>query len=230
MKYFALVPICTLLIAGSPAADERNDDLIAIDVLLEPDQTMLDRAAEWNMKMRLLTPEGFELDESHRPHVTLIQRHIRKDDLDAVLAAVDEVRATFDLGSLTMTANGLYHIPSGELGLAGITIETTEELLALQSAVIEAINSYDAGGGDEKAYVTDPTGTPFDPFLFEYVETFVPKQTGANFNPHVTIGLAPQSWLVEQEQKDFDNFDFGADGVAVYQLGNFGTAAKRLGQ
>ncbi len=230
MKYLALAPVCILLIACSPGADESGNDLIAIDILLEPDQTMLDRAAEWNAKMRELTPDGFELDESHRPHITLLQRHIREDDLDAVLAALDEIRATVDLDSLTMTANGLYHIPSGELGLAGITIEPTEELVALQRAVIEAVNSYDAGAADEEAYVPDLTGTPFDPFLFEYVETFVPKQTGPNFNPHVTIGLAPQNWLVEQEQRKFDNFEFGADGVAVYQLGNFGTASKRLGQ
>jgi len=101
-------------------------------------------------------------------------------------------------------------------------------LLELQRKVIAAVNSYDAGNADEEAYVPDPTGTAFDPFLFEYVETFVPKQTGSSFNPHVTIGLAPQRWLVEQEQQTFDRFDFGADTIAVYQLGNFGTASKRL--
>ncbi len=230
MKYFATAFFCILLIACTQEASEPANELIAIDVLLEPDQTMLDRAAEWNMKMRELTPEGFELDESHRPHITLIQRHIRKDHLDDVLAAVEKIRASFDLDGLTMTASGLYHIPSGELGLAGITIEPTVILLALQRAVVDAINSYDAGDGDEKAYVPDSTGTPFDPFLFEYVKTFVPKQIGSNYNPHVTVGLAPQSWLIEQEQRPFDNFDFGVDGIAVYQLGNFGTASKRLGQ
>jgi 2'-5' RNA ligase len=229
MKYFATALSCVLLVACSKEA-EVGDDVIAIDVLLEPNQTMLDRAAVWNRKMRELTPEGFELDESHRPHVTLIQRHIKKDNLDEVLAAVEKVRTSFQLDGLTMTADGLYHIPLGELGLAGITIEPTEELLALQRAVVEAVNPYDAGSGDEKAYVPDPTGTPFDPFLFEYVRTFVPTQTGSNFNPHVTIGLAPRSWLIEQERSPFDNFDFGADGIAVYQLGNFGTASKRLGQ
>lgn len=228
MKYLTLVPMWILLIASSPGASESGDDLIAIDVLLEPDQTMLARAAEWNLKMRELTPEGFELDESHRPLGTLFQRHIRKGDLEAVLAAVDEVPATFDLDRLSMTANGLYHIPSVELGLSRITIEPTEELLALQRAVIEAVNSYDAGAGDEKAYVPDPTGTPFDPFLFEYVETFVPDQTGDKFNPHVTIGLAPRTWHMEQEAQPFDNFEFGADNIAVFQLGNFGTASRRL--
>jgi hypothetical protein len=30
------------------------------------------------------------------------------------------------------------------------------------------------------------------------------------------------------EKKPFEAFDFSASGIAVYQLGNFGTASKRL--
>ena len=56
----------------------------------------------------------------------------------------------------------------------------------------------------------------------------MPDQTGARFNPHVTIGVAPLGWLKEQEQRPFDKFSFGAKGIATYQLANFGTASKRL--
>jgi hypothetical protein len=92
------------------------------------------------------------------------------------------------------------------------------------------VNPYDAGAADEAAYAPDPTNTPFDDLLFQYVETFVPAQTGEDFNPHVTIGLAPQAWLEEVEAAPFDSFKFGAADLAVYQLGNFGTAAVRLDQ
>jgi hypothetical protein len=64
--------------------------------------------------------------------------------------------------------------------------------------------------------------------LFKYVETFVPNQTGEKFNPHVTIGIAPLGWLEEREKQPFSSFTFGAKGIAVYQLGNFGTASRRL--
>ncbi len=227
MKYPFIIVMAIVLTACSSASTDK-EDLIAIDVLLEPDQAMLDRASEWNKKMLELTPEGFQLDSSHRPHITLIQRHIRKRDLHDVLAAIDAVRARIDLGRVMMTANGLYHIPVGDLGLAGITVEPTDELLELQAAVIDAVNAYHVGAADENAYVPDPTGAPFDPFLFEYVDTYVPNQTGSNFNPHVTIGLAPKAWLTGQEQNPFSEFNFAADGIAVYQLGNFGTASKRL--
>ena len=211
---------------ASPASG--RGELIAIDVLLQPDAKMMSEAARWNAMMREQNPKGFELDEEHAPHITLIQRFIAKSDLPKVLAAVDQVKSKFDLSSLRMTAIGLYHIPTGTDGLAGIVIEPSKQLHALQQAVIEAVNAYARKGGDESAFVPDKSGTPFDPILFEYVNTFVPNQTGAKFNPHVTIGVAPLSWLKEVEKKPFDKFTFGAKGIATYQLGNFGTASKRL--
>ena len=214
------------VLAALPAF--AQDDLIAIDVLLQPGPKMLAEAAEWNARMREQSPEGFELDEKHAPHITLIQRFVAESDLEKVLMAVDEVRSAFDVNTMEMTATGLYHIPAGEIGVAGIVIEPSEELHALQEAVIAAVDGYARTGGGESAFVPDTTGTPFDPLLFEYVETFVPNQTGERFNPHVTIGIAPLPWLEEQEKQPFKQFTFGANGIATYQLGNFGTASKRL--
>lgn len=202
--------------------------LIAIDVLIEPGPKMMEEAEIWNARMREQTPEGFELDAEHAPHITLIQRFVAESDLPEVLAAVERVKADFDVTRFEMTATGLYHIPTGEQGLAGIVIQPSEELLALQQAVIDAVNAYALTGGDESAFVPDKTGTPFPPVMFDYIETFVPQQTGEKFNPHVTIGLAPRVWLEEMEEQPFDLFTFGAVGIATYQLGNFGTASKRL--
>ena len=132
------------------------------------------------------------------------------------------------MSSPKMTAIGLYPIPTGNNELAGIVIEATEQLHALQQAIIEAVNVYAQKVRGESVFVPDSSGTPFDPILFEYVDTFVPQQTGERFNPHVTIGLAPLDWLKEREKKPFDTLTFGAKGIATYQLGNFGTASKRL--
>ncbi|HEV7317186.1 MAG TPA: 2'-5' RNA ligase family protein [Ensifer sp.] len=195
---------------------------------MQPDDAMLGEASRWNGRMREQSPEGFKLDEQHAPHITLLQRFVAETDLPAVLGAVDQVRSKFDTSTIRMKATGLYHIPSGNIGLAGIVVEPSDELVALQQAMIEAVNPFVRQGGDGSAFVPDPTGAPFDPMLFKYVETFVPAQTGPKFNPHVTVGIAPLGWLGEREKEPFSSFDFGAKGVAVYQLGNFGTASKRL--
>lgn len=224
------VPVILMasLVTVSATAGAAQSELIAIDVLIQPDQKMMTEAARWNSLMREQTPEGFELDEEHAPHITLIQLFIDKTDLPKVLAAVETVNSKLELGSLEMTATGLYHIPSGKIGLAGIVVEPSEQLQELQRAIISAVDVYARQGGDQSAFVPDKSGTPFDPLLFKYVETFVPNQTGDNFNPHVTIGVAPLEWLKELEKKPFNKFTFGAKGLGIYQLGNFGTASKRL--
>ena len=217
--------VVAALLAGPAAATDR---LVAIDVLLEPDATMVSAAEAWNARLREQSPEGFELDATHRPHVTLLQQYVAEADLDAVLAAVGQVAVRHDVAALELTAIGLYHIPTGKIGLQGIAIEPSPELLALQADVVETLAPYRQSGGDEAAFVPDPTGTAFDPLLFKYVETFVAAQTGKKYNPHVTTGIAPLAWLEAREAEPFEFFTFGADRIATYQLGNFGTASRRL--
>jgi hypothetical protein len=38
----------------------------------------------------------------------------------------------------------------------------------------------------------------------DYVAAFVPEATGKKFNPHVTIGIAPQDYLKEMIAEPFD--------------------------
>jgi hypothetical protein len=100
-----------------------QDKLVAIDVLLKPDQRMLTAADEWNKRLREQMPQGFSLDETHRPHITLLQQYIAEKDLDAVVAVVKSLAATANLEKTMLTAKGLYHIPGGQIGLQGITIK-----------------------------------------------------------------------------------------------------------
>jgi 2'-5' RNA ligase superfamily len=225
IRFIAAPLLLAAALAGPAAASDR---LVAIDVLLEPDATMVSAAEAWNARLREQAPEGFELDATHQPHITLLQQYVAEADLDVVLAAVGKVAARHDVDALRLTAIGLYHIPTGEIGLQGITIEPSRELLALQADVVEALAPYRQSGGDEAAFVPDPTGTAFDPLLFKYVESFVPAQTGEKYNPHVTTGIAPRAWLEAREAEPFKPFTFGVDGIATYQLGNFGTASRRL--
>jgi len=69
-----------------------------------------------------------------------------------------------------------------------------------------------------------------DPALISYVSAFVPKGTGEHFNPHVTTGVAPKTYLDQMLAAPFASFTFSPAGAAVYQLGQFGTAAKKLKQ
>ena len=58
--------------------------------------------------------------------------------------------------------------------------------------------------------------------------TFVRKWRGENYNPHVSTGAAPNAYLDKMLAEPFTPFTFSPAGAAVYQLGPFGTAAKKL--
>jgi len=220
--------VAGVITQAAPVVGE--DQLVAIDVLLEPDERMLQVAEEWNERLREQLPTGFSLDETHRPHITLLQQYVDERDLDAVAAKVRSLAVSENIDDMKLTAKGLYHIPSGKIGLQGITIEPSDNILALQTKVIEAMAPFRKSGGDQEAFVPDPTGTPFDPFLFTYVDTFVEKQAGGRFNPHVTTGMGPLDWVEAREEEPFEPFEFGVDKLTIYKLGNFGTATERIGE
>ena len=52
--------------------------------------------------------------------------------------------------------------------------------------------------------------------------------SGANYNPHVSTGVASREYLDAMLAEPFSSFTFSPAGAAVYQLGPFGTAAKKL--
>jgi hypothetical protein len=56
----------------------------------------------------------------------------------------------------------------------------------------------------------------------------VPDASGKNFKPHVTVGVAPPGNVKQLLDEQFEPFTFSPVGVSVYQLGNFGTACKKL--
>jgi hypothetical protein len=87
---------------------------------------------------------------------------------------------------------------------------------------------FTVASGNSGAFVTTPDDRVIDPYLIEYVSTFVPKSSGERFNPHVSTGLAPKTYLDKLLAEPFEAFNFSPSGAAVYQLGQFGTAAKKL--
>lgn len=92
--------------ASLPISVQAGGHPVGPDVLLEPDVAMLEASANWNARIREPTPKGFERDEAHGPHVTLLQRHVERADLDAVLAAVARLQSGRDLDPLRMTGGG----------------------------------------------------------------------------------------------------------------------------
>ena len=217
-----------LAMAFVQGAVAQQNPVMAIDIALEPDATMIQHAKKANAHLFKSFPKGFALDETHHPHISMLQQFVRTDDLDKVFAAANAVLAKEKPSAWTLKAFKYYYIPSPPLGLAGIVVEPTEDLHRLQDALIKAVEPYTVKTGTPAAFFSDEGGRDIQGALISYVENFVRDAAGKRFNPHVTIGIGTEKYLNEILAEPFPSFTFSPAGASVYQLGSFGTARKEL--
>ena len=206
----------------------QQNPATAIDIALEPDATMVQHATAANVRLLKSFPKGFSLDETHHPHVSMLQQFVRTDDLDKIYAAAQAVFDKEKPKSWTLNAFKYYYIPSPPIGLAGIVVEPTEDLHRLQDELIAAVQPYTVKTGTPAAFFSDDGGRDIQPFLISYVANFVRDAAGKRFNTHVTIGVGTEKYLNEMLAEPFASFTFSPAGASVYQLGSFGTARKEL--
>ena len=94
----SLACACVVLGLGyataQPAATAADTSITAIDILLLPDATMIQRAEAVNKRLRSVFPKGFSLDASHHPHISMFQCFVHTADLAKVFAAADKVFAS----------------------------------------------------------------------------------------------------------------------------------------
>ncbi len=216
--------------AAALALGYQASSVTAIDILLEPDATMLQHCEANNARLLGVFPKGFALDASHRPHITLIQRFVRTADLDQVYAAAGKILASANVTAMKLEAFKYYYAPAGAVGVAGICAKPTMEIIKLQADIIAAVAPFTVETGPIGAFTAPQDDPATDAALIGYVTTFVPKMSGENFNPHVSTGVAPTTYLDQMLAEPFEPFTFSPAGAAVYQLGPFGTAAKLLKQ
>jgi len=202
--------------------------ITAIDIVLEPDATMVKHAEAANERLRKQFPKGFALGKTHHPHISCLQRYVRTADLNKVYDAVGKVLAHENPTTWKLKAYKYYYLPWKDIGLAGIVIEPTEDLIRYQEKLIEAVAPFTVKTGTAAAFVTTREDPDINQPTIDYVTNFVPDATGPKFNPHVTIGIATQDYLKQLLGEKFEAFTFTPVGASVYHLGNFGTARTRL--
>jgi 2'-5' RNA ligase len=208
----------------------QENPVTAIDIALEPDATMVEHARTDNARLLKAYPEGFALDETHHPHLTMVQQFVRTADLDKVYAAASQVLAREKVANWKLKAFKYYYIPVPPNGIAGIVVARTDDLLRLQQELIDAIQPFVEKSGTADAFVSTDQGRDIQAGLIDYVANFTTVAAGEKFNPHVTIGVAPEAYLDKMLAEPFKAFTFSPAGASVYQLGTFGTVRKKLHQ
>jgi len=212
----------------SHAQTSPETPVTAIDIALEPDATMTHHAHADNARLPKVYPNGYALDATHHAHVTMLQQFVRTVDLDKLYTAVGQVMAKEKPTDWKLKAFKYYYIPEPPIGLAGIVVEPTPDLLRLQQELIDAVTPFTVKTGTAAAFVSTEGGRDIQASLIYYVANFVTIAAGEKFNPHVTIGVGTETYLKEMLAKSYQAFTFSPVGASVYQLGAFGTARKEL--
>jgi hypothetical protein len=113
------------LFAGHALADSDADRVIAIDVLLLPDATMVEHAKEANAELRTNYPKGFTLGGDQTAHITLVHRYVHEKDLPAIEAAVAKVSEQAMPLDWELTADGYRYGIWSDVAITNIAIDRT---------------------------------------------------------------------------------------------------------
>jgi hypothetical protein len=215
--------------SGAPGSSRAaQDPVTAIDIVLEPDATMMQRAQDANDGLRGNFPKGYSLDAEHKPHISVMGGYFYTANLDETYAALEKVLATEKVLSWKMKAFKYYYMPLKEIGLGGIVVEPTADMIRLQKKLIDALTQFMSPTGSAAAFATTAADPVINDATLNAVATYFSQHTGEHYSPHVSIGVGTIDYLNALLAAPFPTFTFSVVGVSVYQFGNFGTAAKLL--
>jgi hypothetical protein len=232
-RYVVAIAVMALALFVAEAAHATAvapSTVTAIDIGLQPDATMIRHAKAANARLLKSFPKGFTLDASHLPHLTMQQRYVYTSHLSEVYTAADRVFGADNADTMQLTAVKYAGEAWGQTGLYATVIEVkpTPNLLKLQRDLMAAVAPYTAPSGTSAAFYTTPADPNINQPTLDYVATYVPKASGTNFFPHVTVGATTATYFQKMVAEPFNSFAFQASAASVYQLGNDGTARKEL--
>jgi hypothetical protein len=219
-----------MAIDGSVTSGAAQHPITAVDIVLEPDATMIQRAQAANAGLLENFPRGYTLGDEHAPHVSVIGGYFHTANLDEVFAGASKVLASEKVMAWKLTAFKYYYIPLKEIGLGGILVQPTADLIRLQDELFDAIGKFMAPGssGTAAAFKTTAQDPEINQATIDAVANYFAAHRGEHYSPHVTIGVGTIEYLNALLAAPFPTFTFSAVGMSAYQFGNFGTAAKRL--
>lgn len=225
MKKYLIFPSFILAFAFF-SCTPKNENILAIDVLLIPSEEMYAQSLQLNSRINQNNPKSIKLDENHVPHITLLQCFITESDLPKVNDALEGLYKTIEQDSLK--AESLFYSKEKEESFAMISVEKSQQLMKLHERTIELMKPFILKNGSDEAFIQNPDGSPISESTVSYVPKFVDAYSYENFDPHISLGVAQKALLDSLAENVFEPIKFKASSLSVYQLGDHGTAQKLL--
>jgi 2'-5' RNA ligase len=191
-------------------------DRIAIDIALLLPKAVNERVKSANAALLAERPEGFRFDESHLPHITLVQQFIRRANISALIERIDPILRGMQPLALRVTGVG------SSATAAHFAIEKTSEMDELHRTLLDAVQPFEVASGAAAAFYSrderalEPVHEPARDKDVAWVSQFRSYASYDRFTPHITLGIGPPPGFREP-------FEFTADRVALCHLGRFCT-------
>lgn len=211
-------------------AQMPEPSIIAINIAITPESAMSDYAKNMNRELQKIYPQGFSLDDSHHPHITILQQYIKRDDLENIYHDLNNlmIKASKEAWKFDATKFSIYPV-NNEMGALFIDIKSTPQLLELQHNIIALAQPYSVTNGTASAFDRSQNEPEINQFTLDYVRDFVKNSAGDHYHPHITLGIAPITELQRWQNQLPTVSSFIPASITIFQLGDNGTARKRLG-
>jgi hypothetical protein len=120
MKLFAALSVWLGSMLGYvETASAKQKPITAINIALDPDATMIQHVEAVNARLLNVYPTGFALDASHKPHITILQRYVRTENLNKIYVAVGKVLIHEKIANWKLKASKYYSTPLGRIWALG---------------------------------------------------------------------------------------------------------------
>lgn len=190
---------------------------IAVDIVLIPPEEVSLEAKSYNAELREKKPGGLVLDETHLPHITLIQLYASRSKLSDLHSTVAEIADEYS--PFPLRIHGLNSTALENERAFYLTLDAQPGLLRLHSDLMKKLQAFEVAA-DENAFLLDANEKLLSTTV-AWTKNFRSQASLERFDPHITIGTGVDM-----------NFrrplKFLANRLAICHLGNYNTCRKIL--
>jgi 2'-5' RNA ligase len=183
----------------------------AVDVVLLPDEAMMEEAIEANAELVKKFGKKIVLNkENCLPHISLAMGCVDEEDIASVERILRSIAKECSLSDLTISGVRSAGNSAGEK-VSAFEVEKTEELQLLHKTVMERLAPYLSS--DVTSDMVCAEGEIEESTLL-WIKNYREKSSFGKFFPHITIGYGELSNFLSFPIK------FTASKLALSQLGN----------
>jgi 2'-5' RNA ligase len=192
---------------------------LALNIAILPPDYICEAAQAVSRLLWENSQEGFVLDESHLPHITIMQLFVNVKKLESVVRVAQKSWASrLPIEARILGVNSFRSC----LGMrfAEWTLDLSPGIRALHAGLRVDLGKVRAPAGNAMGFFGNLDGQLADSHI-RYVEQFSRIAGGRAFRPHITLGAGATSMEPPVA-------DFRVDRLAVCQLGEYWTCRRLI--